>query len=211
MHPKKILVIDKQSRYWGEALHIVKEQYSRVFCAQVDPNPDLFAVLLGQQGAGEADDTVQACVGFTGDSGQGFFSEKYLDDPIEDIIQDREGDYVQRSEILEVGSMASAGNQAGIKLIRSLPILTWCMGKKYAIVTLTRHIRYMLDKMGLHYCTIEKADRYRLQPQTQHQWGGYYDNLPETCYIRIDHTMNLMQKNTGNYKFKQIEIDLVQA
>jgi hypothetical protein len=211
MLSKKLLVIDKNSTYWGETVNLVREQYRKAFDAVVNPTPDLFAVLVGQEEGVGIEERVFAGVGLTHDSEYGFFSEKYLNDSIQNIIQDREQDYVHRSEILEVGSMASAGNHAGAGLIRSLPILTWCLGKKYAIVTLTRHVRYMLNKMGLKFDPIEKAVGSKLDSNSQQQWGGYYDNRPETCYIRIDRTMNLMQKHTGTYKFKQIEIDLVSA
>ena len=129
---------------WEAAVHIVRDKYRRAFEADVQPNPDRFVVCFAP-GANGTEPAAMACAGVTWSSTRALFSERYLDLPAHMAIQHAEGlESLQRDSVVEIGSLASAGQRAGAELVRLLPLLCWCLGKRYILCTATRPLRKSL-------------------------------------------------------------------
>lgn len=195
--------ISKKDPEWRKAIELVTSQYSKAFSAQVNVNPDEFIVCKRSEGSGESE--LVACVGVRYGSEKPLFSEQYLADSIENIITEIEGRSTNRSKIIEVGSLASVANKAGTELIRSLPLMCWCMGVEFVLCTATTQLRYILNKLGLVYYVIASADRKQLADEDKTDWGDYYCSVPKTCYVSISETAKFYAELTGRIQFRSHE------
>ncbi|KYC40901.1 hypothetical protein WA1_25115 [Scytonema hofmannii PCC 7110] len=204
----KIKIVTRNSKDWNKALNLVTQKYKHTFGADVLPNPDYFVVCVLSSEFSDRDTQIVACAGMTFSSKASFFSEQYLDEPIERIVSRFEGKTVSRNKIVEIGSLASVQNKIGIELVKIVPIITWCMGKEYIFCTVTKQIRRIFDCMELHFEPIQLSEYGRLGESAKEQWGNYYDNLPKTGFIRLSQISSLFSKNTGRYHFSNLEIAL---
>lgn len=193
---------------WSQAVDLVRQKYRRSFGAEVMPTPDCFVVCTADHSLGAGASKVVACAGMTFSSGARLFSEQYLDEPIEDSISRLELLPASRDAIVEVGSLASVERRAGTELIRAVPILAWCLGKKYILCTITASLKLIFDAVGLNFQPIRGAEAERLGAGAQERWGSYYDQTPQTGYIRLDAIAEMFARNTGRYRFTALDLDL---
>ncbi|WP_437730218.1 thermostable hemolysin [Sorangium sp. So ce1335] len=193
---------------WSQAVDLVRQKYRRSFGAEVRPNPDCFVVCTTDHGLGAAPSKVVACAGLTFSSGDRLFSEQYIDEPIEQVISALERQPVSRDAIVEVGSLASIEHRAGTELIRAVPILAWCLGKKYILCTITANLKIIFDAVGLNFQPVRGADAARLGEGAQERWGSYYEQRPQTGYIRLDAIADMFARNTGRYRFSALDLRL---
>ncbi|WP_437814903.1 thermostable hemolysin [Sorangium sp. So ce1078] len=193
---------------WSQAVDLVRQKYRRSYGAEVMPNPDCFVICTADHGLGAGASKVVACAGMTFSSDARLFSEQYLDEPIEQTISRMERLPAGRDEIVEVGSLASVERRAGTELIRAVPILAWCLGKRYILCTITASLKLIFDAVGLNFQPIRGADADRLGAGTRDRWGSYYDQRPQTGYIRLDAIAEMFARNTGRYRFTALDLSL---
>ncbi len=193
---------------WSQAVDLVRQKYRRSFGAEVKPNPDCFVVCTADHGVGAGASEVVACAGITFSSDARLFSEQYLDEPIERIISRSERRPASRDAIVEVGPLASVEHRAGTELIRAVPILSWCLGKRYILCTITENLMLIFDAVGLNFQPIRGAEAARLGDGERERWGSYYEQRPQTGYIRLDAIADMFARNTGRYRFAALDIRL---
>ncbi|WP_437630016.1 thermostable hemolysin [Sorangium sp. So ce854] len=193
---------------WSQAVDLVRQKYRRSFGAEVTPSPDCFIVCTIERGPGVGASKVVACAGLTFSSGARLFSEQYIDEPIEQVISALERRPASRDAIVEVGSLASTEHRAGTELIRVVPILAWCLGKRYILCTVTADLKLIFDAVGLNFQPVRGADVARLGGGEQERWGSYYDQRPETGYIRLDAIAEVFSRSTGRYRFSALDLRL---
>ena len=191
-----------------QAVDLVRQKYRRSFGAEVQPNPDCFIVCATDHGLGDGASKVVACAGITFSSDARLFSEQYIDEPIEQILSTVERRPVSRDAIVEVGSLASVEHRAGTELIRVVPILAWCLGKRYILCTITANLKLIFDAVGLNFQPIRGADVARLGAGAQERWGSYYEQRPQTGFIRLEAIAEMFSRNTGRYRFAALDLRL---
>jgi Thermostable hemolysin len=147
--------------------------YEKAFGAGGLGFPDLLVALLDT--AGEP----IAGAGFR-TAGDGFFSEAYLDAPIERLLAERCGGAVARAAIFEVTTLATR-RAAAVDFVRRLAALGQCAGFGWSFFTATGRLRRLLGLLGMPVLELAAADPRRLADAAR--WGRYYAHSPLVCAV----------------------------
>ena len=115
-------------------------------------------------------------VGFRRAATEPLFLERYLDMPIELALGERAGFSVPRTEIVEVGNLASSSCRAACQLVAALPRVLLADGNRWIVFTATAAVRGMLAKFRAPVIELAAATRDRLDDGDE--WGRYYDTDP---------------------------------
>lgn len=198
----EIKLIDRQSVDWIKAVMLVKSKYLEYFGATINPNPDYFAVYY------DVDAHIKACGGIYLAQVQPFFSERYLSRCVAESISTKLNTPVLREDVVEVGSLASISHNAGTELIRLIPLLAWCKGKKYIFCTATRALALQFARLGINFTPLQAASPDALPEQDRALWGSYYSAEPCAGFINLSEMSESFMSNTGRYAFKNLEVQL---
>lgn len=146
-----------------DVFHRHHEAYVRSF------TPNL--LLLEQQ------ERVIAAVGWRGAAQEPLFLERYLDEPVEILMQRLTGQEFSRERVVEVGHLASDKPGGSVQVIVSLARHLTRDGYEWVVFTATRELVRIFTKLGLPLLALAKADPARLGAQAR-DWGRYYDSQP---------------------------------
>jgi hypothetical protein len=113
-----------------------------------------------------------AVAGIRPAGGAALFSEHYLDQPVEQILQ------TERAGIVEIGNLAPASAGQARWLICTLSAFLIGAGFTHVVFTSVPKLRNAFSRMGLPLAWIAEADQQRLPPQERSEWGSYYDCKP---------------------------------
>lgn len=166
-----------------EAEAFIREAYAREYGARVDSfAPQL---LCRTNARGE-----MVCVAGVRLAADGFFSECYLDQPVEAALCAATGRRVRRDDIYEVTTLASRSPRDLAAFIDDIIAfgarnsLSWCF------FTLTHRLSLLVARRHLAPIYLADADPARIaNAQT---WGGYYETQPKVygvCGIRMLQTL----------------------
>jgi hypothetical protein len=111
----------------------------------------------------------------------GFFSELYLDSPIEQALGTASKRTITRSEIFEVTTFASRAPRATMQFIKSLGMFGELNGFAWSFFTLTQRLHRLVERLGHPLTHLADAD-YRRIPGHQ-RWGTYYASQPKVFAI----------------------------
>lgn len=198
----EIKLIDRQSVDWTKAVTLVKSKYLEYFGATINPNPDYFAVYY------DAETHIKACGGIYLANAQPFFSERYLAQGVAESIAAELNTPVSREDVVEVGALASISHNAGAELIRLIPLLAWCKGKKYIFCTATRALGLQFVRLGINFTPLKEASPDALSEEERVLWGNYYRAEPCAGFINLSAMSESFMSNTGRYAFKNLEVQL---
>ena len=160
-----------------EAEAFVRDVFARRYGADVAAfAPNL--VVLEQQGR------VVAAAGWRGADSGPLFLERYLDVPIEDVLEKLAGHPVQRSRVVEVGNLAADRNGASVQVILLMAEHLDELGYDWVVFTATREVLAIFSRLGLPLLALAPADAARLGNEAE-AWGSYYDTLPIVVAGRI--------------------------
>jgi hypothetical protein len=204
----QITIAARGSRGYAQASALVRDKYRHSFAAEVEPQPGCFALV---RQAGDAHGAPAAVAGLSFAEAGRLFSERYLDAPVEALIGAREGGPVARAAVLEVGSLASKEMQAGTELMRSLPMLAWCLGRRYALCTATLQVRRLFGRLDMEFIALQAAGIDRLDEGARAGWGDYYSRQPLTGYTCVARMTRGFAAATGRYRFEDIVVNLAPA
>ncbi len=116
----------------------------------------------------------------------GFFAERYLDEPVERLIARHAGLEANRAEVAELGSLASS--QAGAltgpfrgHFMHDIIGLLRAQGMTWAIFTATVRLRALLRHAGVPL--IELAPAVSARSGDEAAWGGYYRHDPRVMLV----------------------------
>ncbi|MGD0184792.1 MAG: thermostable hemolysin [Roseiarcus sp.] len=107
----------------------------------------------------------------------GFFSERYLDAPIESVLGAVYGRPVARASVVEVCNLASRAPRVTAAFIREIAELGGTSGFDCSFFTLTRRLSVMVERLGVDLTYLAEAD-YRRIPDFE-RWGEYYAHQPK--------------------------------
>ncbi|HUJ96774.1 MAG TPA: thermostable hemolysin [Stellaceae bacterium] len=111
----------------------------------------------------------------------GFFSESYLDGPIEDVLTDRTGRPVPRRAIFEVSTLAGRSTDISPEFLRRIAALGMCAGFLWSFFTATAHLRKLLRRLGMPVLELAPAELERVPDPAR--WGTYYAHSPRVCAV----------------------------
>jgi len=129
-------------------------------------------------------------VGYRGADDGPLFLESYLSGPVEAVIEGRTAQPVARSEIVEVGNLASLNCYAALRLIAVLPPMLLAQGRRWIVFTATDTVRAVLTKLGAPLVELTTADA-RKAPASD-DWGSYYGRDPR---VMLGHLPDGMRRH----------------
>ncbi len=111
----------------------------------------------------------------------GFFSECYLNAPVERALSQAAGQAVPREKIFEVTGLASQAPRVATRFLRHVVAYGERAGFDWAFFTATQRLRELLERINLSALPLAIADPARVaKPEA---WGSYYAAGPLVCAI----------------------------
>jgi len=130
------------------------------------------------------DNKLVAACGFRSAALEPLFLETYLDQPIEAVLSERVGFPVRRGDIVGVGNFSVAEPGMARYLIAAIVAQLHATSKQWAVFTAVPLVRNAFIKMYLNPVILGDADKNRLPPEEQAEWGSYYEQKPQIMAIR---------------------------
>jgi len=157
----------------AEVEALVRDVYAREYGAKIEIFSDLLIALPDEKGG------YLAAAGLR--IGDGFFSEIYLERPIEDVLSDHWQPPATRGEIAEVTTLAANHPHASHALMAGITGHLRNLNIRFAFFTVTERLHMMLKRVGvpaheLARATVDKVSN----PQ---DWGLYYATNPRVVAI----------------------------
>jgi hypothetical protein len=168
----------------------IAEAYHRVYGA----NLDTFAtVLVAAFSGGRPLAAAGLRLG-----GEPFFSEVYLDRPIETLIGAIAGEDTARERIVEICNLAAMQPGTALPFLHGLIELCRNAGFEWAFFTATTPLRRLLARAGIDAIDLAPARRERIA--NPHAWGTYYEHCPRVVavYHRLSAAAKFMPPRTGS-------------
>src|SRR6202008_3939106 len=111
----------------------------------------------------------------------GFFSERYLDAPIEDLVGAISARTVNRSAVFEVTTLVSRTPLATAEFITQIGSFGERAGFEWTFFTLTRRLHIMICRLGIVPTLLADAARRRIADAER--WGTYYAYQPKVYAV----------------------------
>ncbi len=170
----KTTVIDVDDPLRASAERFIREIYASRYGARLDVFPSRLLTIV------DARDEILCAAGLRFQADQ-FFSERYLDVPIEDALGARSHRTVSRSEIFEVTTLASRAPRSTASFIESIGVFGESNGFAWSFFTLTRRLHRLVERLGHPLIHLADAD-YRRIPDHE-RWGTYYASEPKVFAV----------------------------
>lgn len=129
------------------------------------------------------DNKLVAACGFRSAALEPLFLETYLDKPIEAVLTERVGFPVGRDNIVGVGNFSVAEPGMARYLITAINDHLHDTSNQWTVFTAVPVLRNAFIKMGMNPVILGDADKSRLPPEEQEEWGSYYAQKPQVMAI----------------------------
>ncbi len=114
----------------------------------------------------------------------GFFSEAYLDAPVDMLLSALRHQSVRREKIFEVTSLASRSPHLTGSFLRKIIACGEAAGFDWSFFTATEPLKTLLERLGLPLVLLADAERSRVvNPDA---WGSYYALGPRVYAVHRD-------------------------
>ena len=130
------------------------------------------------------DNKLVAACGFRSATLEPLFLETYLDQPIEAVLTERVGFPVRRDNIVGVGNFSVVEPGMARYLITAINDHLHDTSNQWAVFTAVPVLRNAFIKMGMNPVILGDANKSRLPPEEQEEWGSYYAQKPQVMAIR---------------------------
>ena len=170
---QEIMVVSAGDPLWPAAAHFVRAKYLDVYDARLGALPKTLVLLV--------DDHAIRCAAGLRDQSERFFSELYLDEPVERALGALAGRLVLREEVVEVSSLVSSSPADYPRFLRSLIAYGGELGFNWAFFTATGQLQKFLRRMRLPLIELANADPSRVP--TPQEWGTYYQTAPKVFAV----------------------------
>lgn len=117
----------------------------------------------------------------------GFFSECYLDAPVETSISTMAGEPVARGEVIEVTTLAGVAPGLALDLAAFVIAHARRAGMHWGLFTATAPLRRALARAGLGARDLAPALAERVSDAAR--WGSYYRTSPRVCAVAAPRRM----------------------
>jgi hypothetical protein len=173
---------------WQDAAALIESHFKAIYAARLSlAGIELVAARSGLGGLAGA-------AGIR-DAGQGFFSQAYLDRPVEDLLSQTSGQRIFDREIIEVVSLACPQPRATLPLIDAITEEGRRRGKSWGIFTATTPLRRLLERVGVPLIALAPARPERLTGAAN--WGSYYDSTPWVCALSDEHALRFVPQRAA--------------
>lgn len=139
---------------------------------------------------------ILAAAGFRSAANEALFLEQYTQEPVEDVLSRLSMRSVPRSEIAEIGNLASEGKGASVFLFAAIASYLLHQGIYYATVTGTDQLHRRFKTLGLNPYVICDASIEKLETE-QKNWGSYYDTQPRVLAGSLEASMQQLNAKLG--------------
>lgn len=171
---RRVVLVSPSHALRAEVERCIREVYARMFRATGLSFPSTLIAVLD-------DDGRPLCAAGLRTAVDGFFSEIYLDAPIEQRLSEGSGRAVARHAVLEVTTLASRSVEASPGFLRQLALFGSCAGFGWSFFTATARLRRLLSRLGMPLVDLAPADPRRLPDAAR--WGSYYAHAPRVCAV----------------------------
>ena len=152
----------------------IHDRYWQVYQAKVDSYSDRLLTLF-------SDDGRPAGVAGLRNQTDGFFSERYLDEPIDRAATRATGLSIDRSEVLEITNLACANSHSVFPLMSCVLEHGRQNGFSCGVFTVTSALRRVFRRLDLPLIFLASAFPDRIGDVGK--WGTYYDADPQVCVL----------------------------
>jgi hypothetical protein len=153
---------------------MVAEAFRREYGARLGRLPERMIAVIDRDG-------LPQCVAGLRDAATGFFSERYLDMPVEQTIALATGRAVARTEVLELGSVAALRPGRLLVLLHGFARAGLEDGYRWALFTTTERLLRLPRRLRIPLVDLGAASAERIDnPQ---EWGTYYAHGPRVCAV----------------------------
>ena len=112
------------------------------------------------------------------------FLERYLNQPVEQMIAEKSGQAVARQDIVEIGNLAVAHPETSRSLLASISLYLHGTNTAWGVFTGIPSLRNSLSKLNMLLLPLGIASLSHL-PQHEHAaWGTYYDEKPHVMAVQ---------------------------
>ena len=141
--------------------------------------------------------------------GEALFSEHYLDEPMEKILN------VERQKIVEIGNLAPASAGQARWLICTLTAFLTGAGFTHVVFTAVPRLQNAFRRMGLPLTKHADARQEQLPERQAAEWGSYYDSKPAVFSgdIRVGYSAfsNIRETAPDLYPISRLAFDAGQT
>jgi hypothetical protein len=181
----------------------VRDVFFKAYCARLNAFYPLLVSIAYPDGE------YAAVAGVRPAGGEALFSEHYLDEPVEKILQ------VERNKIVEIGNLAPASAGQARWLICTLTAFLTGAGFTHVVFTAVPRLQNAFRRMGLPLTKHADARPEQLPEHEAAEWGRYYDSKPAVYSgdIRIGHSAfsNIRETAPDLYPVSRIAFDAGQT
>lgn len=173
----QLLQISPGHALWPATSLFIRSTYVDHYSAHIANLPHKIVALIDTR------NQVHCAAGLR-DCSEPYFSEAYLDHPIETVIGGIAGRRVERHEIVEVANLASRTPAASARFMRELILYGETLGFNWAFFTATLRLEGLLRRLRLPLIELGTASADRVPDPAA--WGTYYDAKPKVLAIGRD-------------------------
>lgn len=167
------ILIDRKHPDRAEAEALIAGVYEREYGAKIVAFSDLLIALPDENGV------FQAAAGLR--IGGNFFSEVYLDRPIESVLSDHWLPPATRDEIAEVTTLAAVHPNTSHALFSGIVGYLNALNVRFAFFTVTERLHRMLIRAGIPAEELAEAKADHIH--NPEEWGQYYATNPKVVAI----------------------------
>lgn len=159
------------------AEQLIAQVYALHYSARITAFPATLVAMMGDRDA-------LLCAAGLRFAADGFFSECYLEAPVESVLRGLWHSPVRRELVFEVTSLASRAPHTVGSFLRKIVACGEAAGFEWAFFTATAPLKALLERIGLPLMPLATADRARVaNPES---WGTYYNLSPSVYAVNRD-------------------------
>lgn len=175
---EKSVIVGENDARRSEAEASIRQIYFETYFAKPAKFPRKLLVKYRQNGE-------LLCAAGLRTPDDGFFSECYLDQSIEQALATKIGRTVNRSDICEVTALVSKSPHETGAFIDDIVAQIATLGFRWSFYTLTSRLALLLKRKGLSPIDLAPAEA-RCVPSPE-AWGRYYLTSPRVFAVSIEH------------------------
>ncbi|MBF0354569.1 MAG: thermostable hemolysin [Alphaproteobacteria bacterium] len=182
-------VVDRQHPKRSQVEASIRGVYEKTFGAQLTQLPARLVALFDKSDQ----PLVAAGIRCIED---GFFSENYTSEPLQDSLSQIWKRPVARQQIAEITNLAGCQSGVAMILVQHIVRLLQGQGVCWAVFTATDRLRAMLRRTGVPALDVCAAEASRVaNPEV---WGSYYHSAPRVVAIHEDMVQLRCSPNSGS-------------
>lgn len=170
------------------AIRLIKAAYAYNYNAYLTTFPKNIIGLVDKK------DKIHAAAGLR-DASEPYFSEHYLEAPVEAIIGSITQSHVDRESIVEVSSLASRTPAVSVRFMTELVVYGEELGFDWAFFTATSRLEKLLRRMRLPLIALGPA--WASHVPNPEMWGTYYETDPRVLAFGRSQLMPFLIKQAA--------------